>query len=266
MAKRKPESRRPRQPLATAPDKAQERLATLRRYYELGRRASGKAADGSAKEPEPLKVLAAEAGVKYADTIRKALRFATTYSQAELEELLALRDPDGEPLPWYFVRILLQVRDKSVRAELQRRAAAEGWSRQDLWDEINARRGGIRRTSKGGRKFALPRNPQQALRRLVERCESWLRFYENMGGEGGLAYQARSASEASRSSAGLRELVGQARSRLREVEEATRKVGDVLQKLESKLKDSGAGGAKPTKAEAAEGGKARGGAPPRPGG
>src|SRR5205823_5683842 len=118
MAKRKPAKGRPRPTPELAPTKADERLATLRRYYELGRRASGRAADGSAKEPEPLKELAAEAGVKYADTIRKALRFATTYSQAELEELLALRDPDGEPFPWYFVRILLQVRDKSVRAEL----------------------------------------------------------------------------------------------------------------------------------------------------
>ena len=103
----RPRSDRSRYP-RRASAKAQAKIATLRKYYELGRRASDTAPDGTPKTPEPLKALAAEAGVEE-DTIRKALKFATTYTADELEELLALRDADGDPLNWYRVRVLLQV-------------------------------------------------------------------------------------------------------------------------------------------------------------
>lgn len=247
MPKRKTAKSRPAPGPGLASTKAGEKIATLRKYYKLGRRASDTSPDGTPRKPEPLKKLAEEAGVKSQDTIRKALKFATTYSDGELKELLALRDPDGEPLSWYLVRVLIQVKDKAQRAELQGRAVREGWSRQDLWDEINARQGGPRRIPKGGRKFALPRNPEQALRRLVERCESWLRFYENIGREGGLDVQVRTAAQSSDQSAGLKELVRQAKTRVREVELASRKLADQLQKLEPRLKHPASSGAEPTR-------------------
>ena len=257
MAKRKPAKLGDSRRSGTASTKAGEKIATLRKYYKLGQRASHTSPDGTPKKPEPLAKLAEVAGVKSQDTIRKALKFATTYSDGELKELLALRDPGGEPLSWYLVRVLLQVKDKAQRAELQERAAREGWSRQDLWDEINARQGKTRRAPKGGRNFALPRNPEQVLRRLVERCESWLRFYKNIGGEGGLDVQVRTAAQAGDQAAGLKELVRQARTKLREVEEESRKAAEQLQKLEPKLKRAGPGSTKLATIEAARKGKAR---------
>ncbi len=125
MAKSKPHEVRPFLTPDLASAKAQEKLATLRKYYELGRRASDTAPDGTARTPEPLKALAAEAEVEE-DTIRRARRFATTYTAEELDELLALRHADGEPLNWFRVRLLLQVKDKAVRAELQREAVLKG--------------------------------------------------------------------------------------------------------------------------------------------
>jgi hypothetical protein len=240
-----------------ASTKAEEKIATLRKYYKLGRRASDTSPDGSPKKPESLAKLAEVAGVKSQDTIRKALKFATTYSDGELKELLALRDPHGEPLSWYLVRVLIQVKDKALRAELQERVAREGWSRQDLWDEINARQGKTRRAPKGGRNFALPRNPEQVLRRLVERCESWLRFYKNIGGEGGMDVQIRTAAQSGDQAAGLKELVRQARTKLREVEEQSRKAADQLQRLEPKLKGAGPGSGNPSTNLAEGKGRAR---------
>jgi hypothetical protein len=70
----------------------------LLRYYELGKRASDTAPDGRARTPGSPKDLAAEAGFKTADPIRKALIFAITYSKSGLEKLLALRSPVREPL------------------------------------------------------------------------------------------------------------------------------------------------------------------------
>src|SRR4051812_21124581 len=104
MAKRKTPQGTPHLTPELVSARAQEKFATLRKYYELGQRAGATAPDGSPKKPEPLKDLAAEAGVQD-DTIRKALKFATTYTAGELEELLALRGADGEPMNWYLVRV-----------------------------------------------------------------------------------------------------------------------------------------------------------------
>ena len=63
MAKSKPPKVRPFLTPDLASAKAREKLATLRKYYELGWRASDTAPDGTAKAPEPLADLAAEAEV-----------------------------------------------------------------------------------------------------------------------------------------------------------------------------------------------------------
>ena len=160
MAKRKPQSTRLGKGLEPASGKAEEKIATLRKYYNIGLRALGKAPDGSKQEPESIKDLAKEAGVG-TDTIRKAITFARAYNKGDLQRLLALRDRDGEPLGWYYVRVLIQVKDKAEREELQRETAEKGWSRDDLWDEISARHGGKRPTPRGGRRFAAPGPPSR---------------------------------------------------------------------------------------------------------
>jgi len=235
MAKRKSPKGLTALTIGPASAKAQEKIATLRRYYELGRRASGTNLDSTTKKPEPIKDLAAEAGVG-ADTIRKALTFATTYNESDLSELLGIRDKRDEPLGWYLVRALLQVKDETQRGHLQKQAALEGWSRDDLRDEINALQGSIRRERKSGRKFALARNPGQALRRLVQESESWLRYYANVGSEGGIDVLLRTAAQSGKQTADLKQLIRQARFRLSEVQETSGKVAEQLRKWERNLK------------------------------
>ena len=64
MAKRKPHLVQPLLTPELASAKAQEKIETLRKYYWLGQRASDVAPDGAPKTPEPLKDLAADAGVE----------------------------------------------------------------------------------------------------------------------------------------------------------------------------------------------------------
>ena len=236
MAKRKTPQSTPHLILEPDSAKAQERIATLRRYYELGQRASATKPDGAPKKSEPLKDLAAEAGVEQ-DTIRKALKFATTYTAGELEELLALRGADGEPMNWYRVRVLLQVKDKSLRSELQQEAVEKGWSRRDLWAAVQSRQGG--KKSPGGRRFSVPDSPQQVLGRLTELSESWLRFYQDVGEEGGLAEKLRTAKRQGKRTAGLKLAVREAVDRLHALQNAATKLANRLEEAEPEGKEKG---------------------------
>ena len=251
MAKPKPPEVRPSLTPDLASARAREKIATLRKYYELGWRASDTAPDGTAKAPEPLADLAAEAEVQQ-DTIRRARRFAATYTADELDELLALRHADGEPLHWFNVRLLLQVKDKAVRAELQREAVREGWSQGDLAAAIHARQG--RKKSPGGRRFAVPESPRRVLGRLTELSDSWLRFYEDIGEEGGLAAKMRGAKKPGESTAGLKHARREAVDRLRALQRAASKLADRLEEIEpeGKGRSSGAGGSKGNKPGAEE--------------
>ena len=225
MPKRKPPANTPSLPPDPGSTQNQVKLATLQDYYELGRRASDTQPDGTAKSPEPFKGLAVEAGVQ-ADTIRKALKFATTYTLGELEELLALRTPAGEPLSWYLVRVLLQVKDKAERSKIQTRAAEEGWSRPDLQMAVQAHQGG--KKSPGGRRFDVPTSPHQVLKRLTELSQSWLRFYEDIGEDGGLAEKLRKARRQGEKTAGLNRSVREASDRLQALQRAASKLADRL--------------------------------------
>ena len=202
----------------------------MRKYYNLGLRASSKNPDGTAKRSEPISDLAAEIGVQ-ADTIRKALKFATTYTGEELEALLALRDPDSQPPSWSMVRILLQIQDKVERSERQRQAVEEGWSRPELQAAVQVRQGG--KKSPGGRRFAVPDSPQRVLKRLTELSESWLRFYADIGEEGGLSEKLRTAKRQGKNSAGLKRAVREAAEQLRALQMAASRLVGRLEEGES---------------------------------
>ena len=190
MAKRKPPQVPPLSIPEEASAKAQEEIATLRKYYDAGpagQRHGPRRDSEDARAPEGPR----RRGRGRGGHDPQGPEVRPTYTAEELEELLALRDADGEPLNWYRVRVLLQVKDKAVRAELQREAALEGWSHRDLSAAVHARQGG--KKSPGGRRFSVPESPQQILGRLTELSESWLRFYEDIGEEGGLAEKLRTA-------------------------------------------------------------------------
>ncbi len=162
---------------ATTARAAEGRISTLRSYYALGERALGRSPDTSRLEPVTIDTLAVEAGVK-ADAIRKARDFARMYTRPEMESLTQLRNGRGLPLTWCHVRQLLPLTHRAERTELQSRAAAEGWSVRELRVQVQARLGG--KKSSGAKTFAKPKTSEDALRRLIELSESWLRYYEEV--------------------------------------------------------------------------------------
>jgi len=118
-----------------------------------------------------IKRLVAEAGTNPA-TLRLARQFACVYTEKQLEALLKLRTPEGPPLGWSHVQELIAVGSPAERARLQRLAATEGWTVRRLKAEVQRLHGGKR--SRGGRKFAPPGTPEEALRRLADQGRLWI--------------------------------------------------------------------------------------------
>ena len=108
-------------------------------------------------------------------TVCRARHFARVYkSEKDLEALLKLRTPEGLPLGWSHVQELIAVKDKAERARLQRLAATEEWTVRKLKAEVQRFNGGKR--SEGGRKFARPGTPEEALRRLTDQGRMWVKL------------------------------------------------------------------------------------------
>ncbi len=219
--------RKPTGPIDPATAKVAEgRISILRSYYQLGERALGTGPGVSRLKPVPIDELAAEAGVK-ADTIRKARDFARLYTRREMEALTELRDPQGRPLTWCHVRQLLPLTHRAERAELQSRAAAEGWSVRELRARVQARLGG--KQSSGAKSFAKPRSSEDALRRLVELSESWLHYFEEVVAAAGTGLLARLSEEPSDGPGGEPlDPEGEAAKTLRELGRAAGKVAGRL--------------------------------------
>lgn len=112
----------------------------------------------------------------------KAEAFTEAYSLAELNDLCDLCDGSMTPLRTTHVICLSTIPHnmKSVRTELQSVAVKNDWSARQLLTEIQARCGGKRKST--GRPFAVKDHLSDIgeLQRLVNHCDSWLRYYETV--------------------------------------------------------------------------------------
>lgn len=145
----------------------------VRAWYRRGQQVTGLSGEGARDVGRGMQTLAIEAGTNPA-TLRRARQFARVYTEKQLDALLKLRTPEGLPLGWSHVQELIAVEDRASRAGLQRRAAGEGWTVRKLKAEVQKIHGGKR--SKGGRKFATPGTPEDALRRLADVGRVWIRL------------------------------------------------------------------------------------------
>ncbi len=100
----------------------------------------------------------------------------------------------------------------------------------------------------------MPESPRRVLGRLTELSDSWLRFYQDVGEEGGLAAKMRTAKKQGESTAGLKHAKREAVERLRALQRAASKLADRLEEVdpEGKGKGPGAGGSRGTKPGAEE--------------
>lgn len=148
----------------------------IRRFYRIGvafterygpRKAHG---DSSASE------FAAEHGISV-HQLAKARKFAARYTPQELEALCKLKTPVGKPLPMGQVFILSNVRDRSLRRNLQAYAASQGWSCDELRTQCALAAGAGRPVASGGTTPEPPESVDRALVEIRERVEKWRRSF-----------------------------------------------------------------------------------------
>jgi len=125
-------------------------------------------------------IQAREAGKSIADlaerypysehTLRKIRAFAEQYSDSDLDELCEGRRPNGLPLHWGYIPILLAIeakRGKLERKRFQARAIKKGWSVAELRRAMRQKIG-----IKGhGRTMAVPEDLNAALQDLAENVD-----------------------------------------------------------------------------------------------
>jgi hypothetical protein len=177
MARKK--RQRPTEVTGSAGDATTARQAVkeLRNYYQLGL----EVLDADRKNPNK-RTYSKHVSQDFADRlgvgrdyVDKARQFASSYTEAQLEELCSLRRPDGLPLGRRHAVALLSVKDKRQRRSLQRRAAEEGWGTRRLGEEITVLQGS---GSSGGRRPRGPDSVEDAVAQVIKMCERWGRWYE----------------------------------------------------------------------------------------
>lgn len=162
--------RKPAKPSTAA--KAKRIEEDVRAWYRRGQQALGLSGEGAKDVGKAMTRLSEEVATNPM-TLRRARQFAEVYgTDEEVDALLKLRTPEGLPLRWSHVQELISVEDRAGRARLQRLAATEGWTVRQLRAEVQRLHGGKR--SRGGRKFAPPGTPEEALRRLADQGHLWI--------------------------------------------------------------------------------------------
>ena len=106
--------------------------------------------------------------------MEKARLFANYYSPDELDWLCHLGSNKGKPLTKSHVMCLLNVPERRKRTSFAKRAAAQGWSVQQLGAEI---RKTLPRRSRGGRQPPRPRTVDDALVAIERASKRWRRLY-----------------------------------------------------------------------------------------
>jgi hypothetical protein len=142
--------------------KTAAQVAELRNFHQAGKEMLQIGAHMRVSERRNRKYLI---GCRYSVLrifLSKARQFAEQYTADELDELCALRQPDGSPLQIRHLFLLLRLpwqndADRSRRAELQKEAAESGWTPVQLAIEIKGRFPKPRRQNPTGNRLGPPR-------------------------------------------------------------------------------------------------------------
>ncbi|MEN6495835.1 MAG: hypothetical protein ABFD16_16255 [Thermoguttaceae bacterium] len=148
-------------------------IRELRRKYALGQKLDQESPKRARYGDGVLRERAEQLGMDLSQLIYLRL-FARRYSPGDLRELLALRTAEGLPLRWNHVRLLIAIKDRRTRNRLQRQAARDGWTVEQLRLESRLRFG---KTHEAGPKLRRPHSPDAALLRLSERSDLLRDFY-----------------------------------------------------------------------------------------
>ena len=135
----------------------------LRDHYAMGQKAK--------KAKISTKDFAAKHGYNE-HTMRKIRAFANGYTAEDLEELCALRRPNGLPLQWGHIPYLLTVKNGKERLKLQQQAIREGWTAPRLNAAIPKKNPSA---PSHGRRTHRPATAAEGLTQHKADSELWLR-------------------------------------------------------------------------------------------
>jgi hypothetical protein len=199
--------------------KAEAMIAKIWFHYRRGARANSAQQEGS-KYP---KEFAAEHRVSL-NALRWEKRFASRYTQRQVEAFCRLRRPNGLPLHWGHIMHLLSVDDLAQGRELERQAAEHGWTAPELNDAIPDEF--RHKTQRGhGRPLRKPRSPAAGLRQLRSEADVLVRRAQLM------LRVMRSAAER-----GLdKELRQQVQASVEQLDETAKSARDAARQLRSML-------------------------------
>lgn len=110
---------------------------------------------------------------KSRDELCAARRFASWYSQRELNEICQLGQRKGRPLTKEHIKTLLRVRDETTRKNLAEKCANGSWSVRRLMLEV---RGHYKGREYGGREIHAPESWQDALVEIHDVSQRWIRW------------------------------------------------------------------------------------------
>lgn len=156
--------------------RAEQMERKLRQHYALGMQAIA----AQAKRNVSTRDFAESRGLSE-HTIRKLKAFARSYNQRELDQLCALRRPNGLPLHWGYVGYLLAADSAATKAgkhgqeereRLAMLAAKKNWTAPELYAAIRqkfCRKGGH------GRSMVLSDDLETAVRKVQDEGRVWLR-------------------------------------------------------------------------------------------
>lgn len=143
----------------------------LRKQHALGRAAI----EARESKTETSTKQFAESNDLSEHMVRKLKTFARAYSDEELDQLCALRRPNGLPLHWGYVNYLLAAESrggKKARRKFEKLAAANGWTAPQMYAAIRREHG----YQQGhGRSMLLPTDLETAVRQVADEGRAWCR-------------------------------------------------------------------------------------------
>lgn len=195
-------------------------LDEIRRRWEDGRRFLDRWSDD--ERARQIRRAAERRGIS-TNPIRENVRFARTYSEADLEKMLALFGKHDHPLAPCLVRQLTMI-PRRDRQKLFRAYIRNGWSVRDFVREVKARYSDRWWTT--GPPPQLPSEAEDLYRRIVEDCDRWASWYETL---------ARQDEEGNGETVSLQDLTPTLRKRLREAQEALQELRNSAERRLSTL-------------------------------
>lgn len=147
----------------------------IRFYYGLGQKCKEIKDDVGkyvGKDGTPGMELVEQAMAVQARTLRKCTAFVEAYDDADLRELLGLRNTvTGFQLHWGHVSYLLTLPSREERADFAHRAVSDMWDPSTLHEKIKKKMG---RSGGHGRKRTLLATIEKQAKHMRDLCRNWV--------------------------------------------------------------------------------------------